>query len=109
MIITTTPSIDGHSIDHYLGVVTSEVVIGMNVVRDWFGALRDFFGGRTASWERVLANARTQALQQLAQTGLKAGANAIVGVALDYESVGRNGSMVMVTARGTAVQISRSR
>ena len=105
MITTTTPDIQGKVIEQYLGVVSSEVIIGANVIKDIFAGLRDFFGGRSATYERVLDEARSKALMELTQRGQAMGANAIVGIDLDFETIGANGSMLMVIASGTAVRI----
>ncbi len=106
MITTTTPNIEGRSIEQYLGVVSSEVIIGANFMKDILGGLRDFFGGRSGTYEKVLEEARQNALNELVQKGQRMGANAIVGIDLDFETIGANGSMLMVVASGTAVRIS---
>jgi len=105
MITTTTPAIEGRPIEQYLGIVSSEVIIGANVIKDIFAGLRDFFGGRSATYERVLDEARRNALAELVQRAQTMGANAVVGVDLDFETIGANGSMLMVIASGTAVRI----
>jgi uncharacterized protein YbjQ (UPF0145 family) len=106
MITTTTPSVEGHRIEQYLGVVSSEVIIGANIIKDIFAGLRDILGGRSATYERVLDEAKQSALAELEQRASAMGANAIVGIDLDFETVGANGSMLMVSASGTAVRIS---
>jgi uncharacterized protein YbjQ (UPF0145 family) len=106
MITTTTPSIEGRRIEQYLGVVSSEVIIGANVFKDILGGLRDFFGGRSGTYEKVLDEARQNALDELIQKAQSMGANAVVGIDLDFETVGSGGSMMMVIASGTAVRIS---
>jgi uncharacterized protein YbjQ (UPF0145 family) len=106
MLTTTTPDIQGRTIEQYLGIVSSEVIIGANVVKDIFAGLRDFFGGRSATYEKVLEEARSNALAELVQRATVMGANAIVGIDLDFETIGSNGSMLMVVASGTAVRIS---
>ena len=103
MILTTTPTIEGYPVKQYLGVVASETIIGANVFRDIMAGLRDFFGGRSSSYEEVLKKAKDTALQELQERATAMGANA--GIDLDYETVGANGSMLMVTASGTAVVI----
>lgn len=103
MILTTTPTIEGYPVKQYLGIVTSETIIGANAVRDFFAGVRDFFGGRSGAYESVLKKAKDTALAELSERGQQIGANAIVGIDLDYETVGSNGSMLMVTASGTAV------
>jgi len=105
MIITTTPSIEGKTIVKYLGIVTSEAVVGANIFRDLFASIRDIVGGRTSSYEGVLRRAKESALKEIQTNALEMGANAVVGIDLDYETVGSNGSMLMVTASGTAVII----
>lgn len=103
MILTTTPSIEGKKIVNYLGIVTSEAVVGANIVRDLFASIRDIVGGRTGSYESVLREAKNSAMQELEEYARQLGANAVVGIDIDYETVGSNGSMLMVAASGTAV------
>ena len=103
MLLTTTPTIEGHTIQQYLGIVTSETIIGANVVRDFFAGLRDFFGGRAGSYEEVLKEGKETALQEIRDAAM--GANAVVGIDLDYETVGAKGSMLMVVCSGTAVRV----
>lgn len=105
MLVTTTPSVEGKQITNYLGVVTGETIIGANFVKDFFAGIRDIIGGRSESYEKVLREAKDSALAEMQQRAQQLGANAIVGVDLDYETVGANGSMLMVTASGTAVTI----
>ena len=105
MILTTTPTIEGYPVKQYPGVVASETIIGANVFRDIMAGLRDFFGGRSSSYEEVLKKAKDTALQELQERATAMGANAVIGIDLDYETVGANGSMLMVTASGTAVVI----
>lgn len=105
MLVTTTPSVEGKQITNYLGVVTGETIIGANFVKDFFAGIRDIIGGRSESYEKVLREAKDSALAEMQQRAQQMGANAIVGVDLDYETVGANGSMLMVTASGTAVTI----
>jgi uncharacterized protein YbjQ (UPF0145 family) len=106
MITTTTPSIEGRSIEQYYGVISAEVIIGANIFKDILGGLRDFFGGRSGTYEKVLEEAKQNALAELVQKGQALGANAVVGIDLDFETVGANGSMLMVVASGTAVRVS---
>jgi uncharacterized protein YbjQ (UPF0145 family) len=106
MITTTTPSIEGKSIEQYLGVVSSEVIIGANFLKDIMGSMRDFFGGRSGTYERVIDEARQNAMTELVHRAQAMGANAVVGIDLDFETVGSGGSMMMVIATGTAVRIS---
>ncbi|MBL7973439.1 MAG: heavy metal-binding domain-containing protein [Candidatus Kapabacteria bacterium] len=103
MIITTTPSIEGKTITRYCGIVTGEAIMGANMFKDLFANIRDLVGGRSATYERELRNARDLALQEMSEYARGLGANAIVGVDLDYEVVGQNGSMLMVSISGTAV------
>lgn len=105
MLVTTTPSVEGKQITNYFGVVTGETIIGANFVKDFFAGIRDIIGGRSESYEKVLREAKDSALAEMQQRAQQMGANAIVGVDLDYETVGANGSMLMVTASGTAVTI----
>lgn len=105
MIISTTPTIEGHPVREYRGVVTGEVIIGANMFKDFFAGIRDIVGGRSGSYEGVLRKAKDEALQEMQQRALRLGANAIVGIDLDYETVGSGGSMLMVACSGTAVVI----
>ncbi|SEN70564.1 Uncharacterized conserved protein YbjQ, UPF0145 family [bacterium A37T11] len=103
MIITTTPNIEGKKIIKYIGLVTGETIIGANFFRDIFASISDFVGGRSGSYEKVLREAKDTAVFEMQEYAASIGANAIVGVDLDYETVGSGGSMLMVTASGTAV------
>lgn len=103
MIISTTPSLEGKRIKQYLGVVTGEAILGANVFRDLFASIRDVIGGRSAAYESELRKARDIALGELEQTAKDMGANAVIGVDLDYETVGGQGTMLMVSVSGTAV------
>ncbi len=105
MILSTTPTIEGHTIREYKGVVTGETIIGANFVKDFFAGIRDIVGGRSASYEKVLREAKDSALQEMMERASMMGANAIVGIDLDYETIGANGSMLMVAVSGTAVVI----
>ena len=105
MILSTTPTIEGHPIREYKGVVTGETIIGANIVRDFFAGIRDVVGGRAASYEEVLREAKDTSLRELMERAQRLGANAVVGIDLDYETIGSNSSMLMVTASGTAVVI----
>jgi uncharacterized protein YbjQ (UPF0145 family) len=106
MILTTTPNIEGHRITEYLGVVTGEAVLGANFFRDFFAKIRDVVGGRSGAYEKELARARETAFREIQEDALEVGANAIVGIDLDYEVMGENGSMLMVSISGTAVTIT---
>jgi uncharacterized protein YbjQ (UPF0145 family) len=103
MIVTTTPTVEGRPVQHYLGIVSGEVIVGANIFRDLFAGIRDIVGGRAGAYEEVLSEAREKALAEMQARATKIGANAIVGVDLDYEVVGSGGSMLMVSAAGTAV------
>lgn len=105
MIFSTTPTLEGHPIREYCGVVTGETIIGANVFKDFMAGIRDFFGGRSGTYEKVLRQAKDSAMQEMAQRAEQMGCNAIVGIDLDYETVGESGSMLMVTCSGTAVVI----
>jgi uncharacterized protein YbjQ (UPF0145 family) len=106
MIITTTPSIEGQSITTYHGVVTGEAVLGANLFKDMFAGLRDIVGGRSGSYERELRKAREVAFRELEEAAQRLGANAIVGVDIDYEVLGEANGMLMVSVSGTAVTVS---
>ena len=106
MIVTTTPNIEGRPINQYLGVVTSQTIIGANFFKDILGGLRDIFGGRSGTYEKVLDEAKQNAMAELIQKAQSLGANAVVGIDLDFETVGANGSMLMVVATGTAVKLN---
>jgi uncharacterized protein YbjQ (UPF0145 family) len=105
MLLTTTPTIEGQPIRQYMGIVTSEAIIGANIVKDIFAGLRDIVGGRSGTYERVIEEARQNALRELEAKAQYVGANAVVGIDLDFETIGSNGSMLMVVATGTAVKI----
>lgn len=103
MIITTTPSIDGKRIMEYKGIVFGEIVSGVDFIKDFAAGLSNFFGGRSGSYEGELIEARQNAIAEMSERAAKLGANAIVGVSVDYEVLGQGGNMLMVTASGTAV------
>lgn len=105
MLVTTTPLLEGRRITRYLGIVTGEAIVGANIFRDLFASVRDIVGGRAGAYENVLADARGTALAEMTAEAAKLGANAVVGVDLDYETLGTGGSMLMVTAAGTAVVV----
>lgn len=105
MKVTTTNSIEGSKITTYLGVVTGEAILGANIFRDFFAGIRDIVGGRSGSYEEVLRSARDAALREMEMEAQKRGANAIVGIDIDYSTVGQ-GNMLMVSCSGTAVTIS---
>jgi uncharacterized protein YbjQ (UPF0145 family) len=103
MIHTTTPSIEGRPITSYFGVVTGETILGANIFKDIFAGIRDIVGGRSAAYEQELGKARTIAFQEMDKKAKQLGANAIVGIDIDYETVGSKGGMLMVSVSGTAV------
>ena len=105
MILSTTPTIEGQTIREYKGIVTGETIIGANFVKDFFASVRDIVGGRSASYEQVLIEAKETSLHEIRQSAEAIGANAIVGIDIDYETIGANGSMLMVATSGTAVVI----
>ncbi len=105
MLLTTTPTIEGRPIREYKGVVTGEVIIGANVLKDFMASLTDFFGGRSGSYEKVLIEAKDGAIKEMMQRAQALGANAVVGIDLDYETIGQSSSMLMVATSGTAVVI----
>jgi uncharacterized protein YbjQ (UPF0145 family) len=103
VIVTTTPTVEGRTITGYKGIVTGEAIMGANIFKDLFAGIRDIVGGRSATYERELRRAREIALEELKAAAAEQGANAVVGVDLDYETVGGQGSMLMVTVSATAV------
>lgn len=103
MILSTTPTIEGHPILAYKGIVTGESIIGANFVKDFFAGIRDIIGGRSGSYEQVLREAKDTAMAEMQERASSMGANAIVGIDIDYETVGQSGSMLMVAVSGTAV------
>lgn len=105
MIISTTPSIEGKHITRYHGVVAGEAILGANIFKDFFAGIRDIVGGRSAAYEEELRKARQIAFQEIEQQAVELGANAIVGVDIDYETVGPHGGMLMVSVSGTAVTV----
>jgi uncharacterized protein YbjQ (UPF0145 family) len=106
MLLTTTAVIDGRQIVKYHGLVSGEAILGANIFRDLFAGIRDIVGGRSAAYEKELRRAKDLAIQEMTEQALAMGANAIVGIDLDYETVGQGGSMLMVSANGTAVSYS---
>jgi uncharacterized protein YbjQ (UPF0145 family) len=103
MLTTTTNTLQGREIADYKGIVTGEAILGANLFKDLFAGIRDIVGGRSGAYEEELAKARQIALHEMQQQAAAMGANAVIGVDLDYETVGQNGSMLMVSATGTAV------
>ena len=106
MILSTTPSIEGRTITEYKGVVFGEVISGVNFFRDFAASVRNLIGGRSGSYEDELVKARTQAMRALSERAAEMGADAVVGIDIDYEVLGENGGMLMVTASGTAVKLA---
>jgi len=105
MILSTTSSLDNQKVSRYLGVVTGETIIGANFIKDFFAGIRDIVGGRSGSYEKVLREAKDIALKEMKEQAQRMGADAVIGIDLDYETVGPNGGMLMVTASGTAVKL----
>lgn len=105
MILTTTPAIEGKSIRQYHGIVTGEAILGANIFRDFFAGIRDIVGGRSAAYEKELAKAREIAFEEMREEARNLGANAVIGIDVDYETVG-NGTMLMVAVSGTAVTVA---
>lgn len=105
MLLTTTNTIEGKDITQYFGIVSGETIIGANVFKDFMASIRDIVGGRAGSYEKVLREAKETALQEMSRKAAQLGANAVIAVDLDFETIGGNGSMLMVTAAGTAVRL----
>lgn len=103
MILSTTPAIEGQPIKAYKGIVTGETIIGANIVKDFFAGIRDIVGGRSESYEKVLRAAKDTSMNEMMQRAEALGANAVVGIDIDYETIGGSGSMLMVAVSGTAV------
>jgi len=106
MLLSTTPTIEGKPISDYKGVVVGEAILGANIFRDMFAGIRDIVGGRSGAYEKEMANARTIAFEEMQIRATELGANAIVGIDIDYEVIGKDGSMMMVSVSGTAVSLS---
>ena len=107
MILSTTHTLEGKKITEYLGIVAGEAIIGANLFKDLFASITDIVGGRSGSYEKVLREAKDSALLELEERARRLGADAVIGVDLDYESVGSNSSMLMVSANGTAVKLAK--
>ncbi|MBP7856707.1 MAG: heavy metal-binding domain-containing protein [Prevotella sp.] len=103
MILSTTPTIDGRNILEYKGIVTGETIIGANMFKDLFAGIRDIVGGRAGAYEKVLREAKDSSMNEMIQRASQLGANAIVGIDIDYETIGQSNSMLMVAVSGTAV------
>lgn len=105
MLITTTPTLEGRPIKEYLGVVNGEVIIGINVLKDFTAGLRDIFGGRSSTYENELVKGREDAIREMQERARRMGADAVVGVDIDFEVLGQGGSMMMIVVTGTAVKL----
>jgi uncharacterized protein YbjQ (UPF0145 family) len=106
VLVTTTPTVEGKTITSYRGIVTGEAIMGANIFKDLFAGIRDIVGGRSATYERELRRARELAMSEVQNSAAELGANAVVGIDIDYETIGTNASMLMVTVSGTAVVLS---
>jgi uncharacterized protein YbjQ (UPF0145 family) len=106
LIISTTPLVDGRKVAEYLGLVSGETIMGANIFRDFFAGIRDIVGGRAGSYEEVLRRGREQAIEEMAEEARARGANAVIGVSLDYSALGASESMLMVAVSGTAVRLA---
>ena len=106
MLMSTTNQLDGREVNKYLGVVTGEAILGANIFKDFFAGIRDIVGGRSAAYERELQEARRIAFSEMEHKAMQVGANAIIGIDIDYETIGDNGSMLMVSVSGTAISAS---
>jgi len=105
MIHSTTPTIEGKRITQYYGVVTGEAILGANIFKDFFAGVRDIVGGRSAAYEKAFRKARQVAFEEMEQEAAELGANAVLGIDIDYETVGAHGGMLMVSVSGTAVAV----
>ena len=108
MILSTTATIQGHEVERYMGIVFGDAVLGVNAVKDLLGSLRDFIGGRSGTYERELGRARDVAMQGLLAQAQELGADAVIGIDFDYEVLGANSGMLMVSASGTAIALKGS-
>ena len=106
MIVTTTDGVEGRTIERYLGIVSSESIMGANIIKDMFASIRDVVGGRAKAYEETLQDAKNAAMEDLNARAVELGADAVVGIDLDYEAIGQRGSMLMVSVNGTAVKLS---
>lgn len=107
MLVTTTHTLEGYDIEQYCGLVQGETILGANFIKDFAASLRDFFGGRSGSYERVMQEAQQSALKEMTERATTMGANAVIAVSFSYSSLGANGGMLMVACSGTAVRIRR--
>lgn len=105
MIVTTTPQVEGREVSEYLGIVFGEVIAGINFMKDLAAGFRNFFGGRSQGYEEELLSARSQALREMEERAAQLGASAVIGVKMDYEVLGADNGMLMVTCSGTAVRL----
>ncbi len=105
MIKSTTSTLDGHQIKHYMGIVVGEAILGANIFKDLFSAISDIVGGRSGAYEAEMGRARQVAFEEMEASAKQMGADAIVGIDIDYEVIGKNGSMLMVSVSGTAVRL----
>jgi uncharacterized protein YbjQ (UPF0145 family) len=105
MLMTSTDSIEGRRIAEYKGMVSGQAILGANFIKDFFAGIRDVVGGRSGSYEKVLRDARRAAMEDMAEEAKALGADAVIGIDLDYETIGEKGSMLMVSASGTAVKL----
>ena len=106
MIVSTTPTLEGRKIVRYLGITSGEAIVGANIFRDLFASVRDIVGGRAGAYENTLRDARAEAFRELAAEAQQKGADAVIGIDIDYEVLGQGGSMLMVTVSGTAVKLT---
>lgn len=106
MLLTTTNNIEGRTVREYKALVTGETIIGANIFRDFFAGIRDIVGGRSASYEKVLREAKDTAIKEMIERAQQHGADAVIGIDLDYQTLGENNGMMMVTATGTAVKLN---
>ncbi len=106
MIFSTTNSLEGKTINQYLGVVSGEVILGANIFKDLFAGIRDIVGGRSSAYEKSLQDARSAAFTEIKEKAEKLGGNAVIGIDIDYETIGKNSSMLMVSVTGTAIEFS---
>jgi len=105
MLLTTTPNVEGKKISFYYGIVTGEAILGANIFKDFFANIRDIVGGRSEAYENELRKAKEIALQEMKEAAIRLGANAILSIDLDYETIGQTNGMLMVSVSGTAVRL----
>lgn len=107
MIVSTTNTVEGYTITEYHGIVTGEAILGANIFRDFFAGIRDIVGGRSSAYEKELERARTIAFEEIEKRAQALGANGVIGIDIDYETIGAQGSMLMVSISGTAVSVKK--